>query len=133
MYNRTVLRTIYCLNLTLMQKFLVLYLAPSSVLEEWSKTDPATRKVTEEKMQGEWRTWVKEHEQMLHGSTAGVGKTRRVTSQGTEDTKNNIMLYSTVEAESPEAATALFAHHPHLQIPEASIEIMPISPLSGMA
>jgi hypothetical protein len=35
-----------------MKKFLVLYLVPASVLEDWSKTDPEKRKVAEEKMRG---------------------------------------------------------------------------------
>ena len=34
--------------------FLALYLAPASVIEEWRKTDPATRKAAEQKMQAEW-------------------------------------------------------------------------------
>jgi len=115
-----------------MKKFLVLYRAPVSVLEEWAKTDPAERKAMEEKMRGEWQKWTKENEGMLEGPGAGVGKTKRVTSEGTSDTKNDIMLYSTVEAESHEAAAKIFENHPHLGIPEASIEIMPINPLPGM-
>lgn len=37
-----------------MKKFLVLYLIPASVLDDWSKTDPDKRKAAEEKMRGEW-------------------------------------------------------------------------------
>lgn len=42
------------------------------------------------------------------------------------------MLYSIVEAESHEAAAQAFENHPHLQIPQASIEIMEISPIGEM-
>lgn len=115
-----------------MQKFLVLYLTPAAVLQEWTETDPEVRKAEEEKMKGEWEAWMSEHRDALAGVTAGIGKTKRVTSQGTVDTKNDIMLYSVVEASSHEAAAALFEHHPHLQIPQASIEIMPVNPLPGM-
>ena len=38
-----------------MKKFLVTYLAPASVIDDWKKTDPATRKEAEEKMQVEWK------------------------------------------------------------------------------
>ena len=38
-----------------MNKFLVMYLAPASVIEEWKKTDPDKRKVAEEKMQADWK------------------------------------------------------------------------------
>ena len=36
------------------QKFLVLYLVPSSVMADWAKTDPATRQAEEQKMQAAW-------------------------------------------------------------------------------
>jgi hypothetical protein len=35
-----------------MKKFLVAYLAPASVIEEWKKTEAEKRKVAEEKMKG---------------------------------------------------------------------------------
>jgi hypothetical protein len=41
-------------------------------------------------------------------------------------------LYAIVEAESHEAAANAFKNHPHLTIPQASIEIMAINPLQGM-
>jgi hypothetical protein len=41
------------------------------------------------------------------------------------------MLYAVVQAESHEAASKMFEDHPHLRIPQASIEIMEISPLPG--
>jgi len=41
-------------------------------------------------------------------------------------------LYAIVEAESHEAAAKTFEGHPHLQIPQSSIEIMEIRTLSGM-
>jgi hypothetical protein len=41
------------------------------------------------------------------------------------------MLYSIVEAESHEAAAKIFENHPHLGIPQASIEVMEANPLSG--
>ncbi|MDQ2961703.1 MAG: hypothetical protein M3R31_00890 [Pseudomonadota bacterium] len=115
-----------------MKKFLVLYLAPVSVLEEWKKTDPEKRKPAEEKMQREWKQWMSDHAKMFADVGAGVGKTKRVAPQGTSDTKNDIMLYAIVEAESHDAAARSFQGHPHLQIPESSIEIMEIHPLPGM-
>jgi hypothetical protein len=115
-----------------MKKFLVAYLAPASVIEEWKKTEPEQRKAAEEKMQGEWRKWMSDHAKIFADKGAGVGKTKRVTSQGSSDAKNDIMLYAIVEAESHEAATKMFEGHPHLQIPQSSIEIMEIHPLPGM-
>ena len=115
-----------------MKKFLVLYLAPMTGMEEWMKIDPEKRKIEEEKMKAEWGKWMNENKKMLTGITAGIGKTKRVTMEGIIDTKNNIMLYSMVEADSHNEATALFKNHPHLAIGGATIEVMPINPLPGM-
>jgi|GEM_PF-287587 len=111
-----------------MKKFLVLYLTPASVIDEWAKTDPEKRKVAEEKMQAEWGEWMGSHASMIISTDAG-GKTKRVTTAGVSDIRNDIMLYSIVEAESHEAAAQSFTNHPHLQIPQSSIEIMEISPM----
>ena len=73
-----------------------------------------------------------DHAKMLVDKGAGVGKTKRVTAQGTSDTRNDIMLYAFVEADSHDAAAKTFEGHPHLQIPQSSIEVMEINPLSGM-
>jgi hypothetical protein len=115
-----------------MKKFLVTYVAPASVIDDWKKTEPEKRKEAEEKMQGEWRKWMSDHMTMFVDKGAGVGKTKRVTAQGMSDTKNDIMLYAIVEAESHEGAAKIFEGHPHLQIPQSSIEVMEIHPLSGM-
>ena len=73
-----------------------------------------------------------DHSKIFADTGAGVGKTKRVTGQGTADTRNDIMLYAVVEAESHDAAARSFEGHPHLQIPQSSIEIMEINPLHGM-
>jgi hypothetical protein len=41
-----------------MKKYLVLYLAPASVIDDWKKTEPGKRKEAEQKMQGEWKKWM---------------------------------------------------------------------------
>nr|UXE45877.1 hypothetical protein Hi04_10k_c5380_00029 [uncultured bacterium] len=78
---------------------------------------------------GEWKQWMSDHKRMFADVGAGVGKTKRVTSEGTKDTRNDVMLYGVVEAESHEAAARAFEGHPHLQIPQSSIEIMEMNPL----
>ena len=115
-----------------MTKFLVLYRAPVSVLDEWKKTEPEKRKAAEEKMQREWKEWMGAHRKMFADPGAGAGKTKRVTAQGVADSRNDIMLYAIVEADSHEAAAKAFEGHPHLQIPQSSIEVMGIQPLPPM-
>lgn len=116
-----------------MAKFLAVYRAPIEGLEAWAKTDPQVRQAEEKKMQAEWGAWMAAHQESFSGPTAGIGKTKRVTKDGVVDTKNDLMLYSIVEAESHEAAAALFENHPHFGIPDGSIDVMPINYLSGMA
>jgi hypothetical protein len=111
-----------------LKKFLVLYLVPADVLAGWAKTDPATRKAAEQKMQGEWQRWMSEHAKMIT-LTEAAGKTKAVTSSGIADIKNDIMLYSIVEADSHESAAKAFAHHPHLTIPQSSIQVMEARPM----
>ena len=113
------------------QKFLALYLIPASVMADWMKTDPETRKAAEQKMGGEWQAWMGAHGKML-ALTEAAGKTKRVTADGVSDTKNEIMLYSIVEADSHEAAASAFKNHPHLQIPQSSIEVMAVRPMGPM-
>jgi hypothetical protein len=114
-----------------LKKFMVLYLAPPDVLAGWAKTDPAVRKAAEEKMRGDWQRWMSDHAKMIT-STEAAGKTKAVTSGAISDTKNDIMLCSVVEAENHDTAAKAFAQHPHLQIPQSSIQVMEIRALSAM-
>ena len=111
--------------------FLVLYLAPPSVIDDWAKTDPEKRKVAEEKMRSEWVKWMEAHAKFIISTDAG-GKTKRITSGGVSDTRNDIMMYSVVEAASHDEAAKVFENHPHLQIPQSSIEIMESRSMGGM-
>lgn len=115
-----------------MKKFMALYMMPMQGLEEWMKLPAEERKAQEDAMQKEWQVWADANKSMLVGTTAGVGKTKRVTKEGIQDTKNDIMLYSVVEAETHEDAVKIFEDHPHFGIPNAWIDVMPINPLPGM-
>jgi hypothetical protein len=113
-----------------MKKFIVLYLAPTAVIDDWAKTDPEKRKTAEEKLRGEWQRWMGEYARMIK-DTAACGKTKTVSPNGVADTRNEIMMYSFVEAESHETAAKAFENHPHLQIPKSSIEVMEVRPMGG--
>jgi hypothetical protein len=111
-----------------LKKFLVLYLASAAVLAEWAKTDPASRRAAEQKMQTDWQRWMGEHAKMIT-VTEGAGKTKVVSSTGIGDFKNDIMLYSIVEADTQDIAAKAFANHPHLTIPQSSIQVMEVRAL----
>jgi hypothetical protein len=107
-----------------MKKFLVLHLAPVSVVDAWKEIPVEKRKAVEDKMQHDWKQWLGRHKKIFADMGAGAGKTKRVTAQGASDTRNDLMMYSIVQAPSHEAATQSFVGHPHLQIPKSSIEIV---------
>jgi hypothetical protein len=113
------------------KKFLVLFLAPASVVDDWRKTDPAIRAEAEQKMREDWMKWTRDHGSMILSTEAGGG-TKLVTPSGLSDIRNDIMLFSMIEAESHEAAAKAFEDHPHLRIPQASIQVMYVRPMGGM-
>ncbi len=106
-----------------MQKFLVHFIAPGSMMDEWMKTPQEEREAQEKKMKEEWGAWTGAHSDLIK-ETTGAGKTKKVTSEGVSDSRNDLMLYSIVEAESHEAAAKAFEGHPHFGIPGATIEVM---------
>lgn len=113
-----------------MKKFLVLYLVPAQVMDDWGKTDPETRKAAEEKLRNDWQRWMGDHAKIVTLAEAAK-KTMGVTATGIADTKNDIILYSIVEAENHETAAKAFAHHPHLTIPQSSIQVMEVRPMGA--
>lgn len=106
-------------------KFLVTYQMPHTGLDAWMQLPEEERKAQEQQMQSEWNAWMAKHTEVIT-ETAGVGKPKRITSQGIEDARNDIMMYSFIEASSLDEAAALFENHPHFGIPEAWIEVMSV-------
>lgn len=112
-----------------MKTFTVLYQMPVAGLEAWGQKSEAERKEVETQMKHEWDTWLEAHKDLVK-NTIGLGTTMRVSAAGVAPAKNGLMLSSYVMAESIEEVAAAFKDHPHLQIPEATIDIMEIKPLT---
>ena len=111
-------------------KFLVLFLVPPAVIDQWKATPLETRGPAEQKMMADWQAWTAAHAGQLTQQRAG-GRTKRVSASGVADTRNEITLTAFVEAESLEAAAAMFRDHPHLGIPQATIEVMELREMGG--
>lgn len=112
-----------------MKNFTVLYMMPVEGLESWKSKSEDERKEAETKMKGEWDAWLEANKSAVL-NTIALGKTKHISAAGVEDAKNGMMLSSYVQAESLDAAAEIFAKHPHLQLPGATIEIMETSPLT---
>jgi hypothetical protein len=77
-----------------------------------------------------WKAWVEKHQGVIVAMGGPLGKTKKTSQQGIEDTSNDIGAFTIVRADSHEAAAKLFEMHPHFAIfPGDSIEIMPVMPI----
>src|SRR5688572_23166324 len=104
-----------------MKKFMVLYMAPTSAIEQMSKATPAQMKAGMD----EWMSWADKNRRTLVDLGAPLGKTKKVTSAGVSDTRNEITGYAIVQGDSLDAVARTFANHPHFKMGGgASIEII---------
>lgn len=103
-------------------------MAPVAVIDEWMQKPEAERKDEEAKMKADWDAWTAAHTDTVL-NTIALGKTKRVSASGVEDTRNDMMLSSYVQGESLEAVAEIFKDHPHFGIPGATIEIMDTRPM----
>lgn len=103
-----------------MEKFLVLYMAPIASIEAMMKNmTPEQGKAGMD----EWTKWMTDRRASFADMGAPAGKTKRVTASGVTDTKNDVMGYSIVQAESHEAAAKLLESMPHFQIPGGYVDV----------
>lgn len=79
-----------------------------------------------------WQAWVQRYAAQIVESGGPLGKTKRVTKTGVADSRNNIAAYVVVEADSHDAAAAMFENHPHFAIfPGDGVDVMPCLPVPG--
>jgi hypothetical protein len=108
-----------------MKKFLALYTGSAAALQAWRDMDEATKKEKEAAAMQAWGAWVAEHKDSIVDQGTPLGKTKRIDTHGISDTRNEIGAYTIVQAESHEAAAALFLNHPHFTLfPGDAVEIM---------
>jgi len=112
-----------------MSKFVALYMAPASAIDQMMKN--ATPDQMKAGMNA-WMGWMKARQGALVDMGAPLGKNKRVTASGASDVRNEVTGYTVVWADSADAAARLFEGHPHLQIPGAYIEVLPVMPIPGM-
>lgn len=62
-----------------------------------------------------------------------LGKTKKISPEGISDITNTAAAYIVVEAESHEAAAAMFLNHAHFtKFPGEGVEVMPVLDMPGM-
>lgn len=115
-----------------MKKFLAVYTGSPDAREKWDKLDEPKRKAREAAGMKAWGDWMMTHSAAIVETGGPLGKTKRVSSNGVGDTRNNLAGYVVVQAESHDAAARMFTNHPHFAIfPGDSVEIMECLPIPG--
>lgn len=98
------------------------------MIQEWEKETASPQKeADEEKMMKEWGDWMTRHKESFVDQGQPLGSTKRVTKGKITDVRNDLTWYGIIQAESHEAAANLFSDNPHLNMPQAYIEVMEIS------
>ena len=109
-----------------MDKFLVIYRAPNAVVDEWMTKPEQERKAGEAEMMEAWGKWMSVNGSSVTDKGGGAGKPKVISSSGVKDSRNDILMYQVVQADSADAAAKMFVGHPHFVIPQATIEVMPL-------
>jgi hypothetical protein len=98
----------------------------------WDALPEADRRAKEREGIAAWKAWVEKHQAAIVAMGGPLGKTKKATAGGIEDTSNNIGAFTVVRADSHAAAAQLFEKHPHFTIfPGDAVEIMPVLPIPG--
>ncbi len=110
------------------KKFMVFFMIPFETMTQWKQIDATEREASEKKMMQDWAAWSTAHAAMILSTEVG-GKTKSATANEVSDTRNDIVLYSIAQGDSHEAVARAYQSHPHLQIPNSSIQVMEIKPM----
>jgi hypothetical protein len=98
----------------------------------WDALPEGDRRAKEREGMAAWTAWVEKHHAAIVTMGGPLGKTKKVTQRGIDDTSNHMGAFTVVRADSHEAAAKLFDQHPHFAIfPGDSVEIMPVLPIPG--
>jgi hypothetical protein len=115
--------------------FLAVFLGSktSPRMTAWNALPEVERRAKEQEGMAAWNAWSEKHHAVIVSMGGPLGKTKKVTHRGIEDTSNEMAAYTVVRADSHEAAAKLFEKHPYYMIfPGDSVEIMPVLPIPGV-
>lgn len=116
-----------------MKKFMAIYTGSASSRSNWHAMDAETRRERDAAGKQAWGKWVAAHEKAIVDHGSPLGKTKRISTQGISDVKNEIGAYVIVQANSHEEAAQMFENHPHFSIfPGDAVEIMECLPMPDM-
>jgi hypothetical protein len=115
-----------------MKRFLAIYIGTEDAQRraKWNELGEQQRQTLIDSGMKAWMDWGMKHSTAIVDHGNPLGPTKRASGNGITDIKNAMTGYVIVEAESHEAAAALFRNHPHFSIfPGDSVEIMECLPV----
>ena len=109
-----------------MKKFMVIYSAPVSALEQMQNMSPEDHK----KGMEPWMEWANKCGSNLVDLGAPLFGGQKLTKSGNSPSDSNVAGYSILQANDMEGAKALLEGHPHLQwIEGAEIDVYESAPM----
>lgn len=111
------------------QRYLAIYLGSVSAREKAEQAGTVNEASSAAGMAA-WGEWVARYSEAIVDVGSPLGPTKRVSAVGIDDIANMAVAYVIVEADSHEAAAAMFRDHPHFTIfPGDSVEVMQCLPM----
>ncbi|WP_439599160.1 hypothetical protein [Falsiroseomonas sp.] len=109
-----------------MPRFLAVYRMQAENVARFRRLPPAEQAAVDAAGVPAWVAWEARHAAAIRDRGGMVGKTRRVTKDGSAAAVNDLCGYLVVEAEDIDAAARIFENHPHFAIfPGDAVDIMP--------
>lgn len=111
-----------------MKKFLVLYEAPKSFMEQMAKSTPEQAKAGMDA----WMNWSKKNSKAVVDFGMPVGNNKHLETASAADGRSKVAGFSILQADSIDSITKILRDHPHLNIPGGSIEVFEFLKAPGM-
>jgi hypothetical protein len=113
-----------------MNQYVGVFRVPTATMDEWTKsTSPEERQAQGKKLGEDMMAWMEKHKASFVGQGIPLGKTKTVSQSGVVDSRNDLNFMQVVQAESHDAACAIFADSPHTTIPNSTIDVMEVPPM----
>lgn len=104
----------------------------SPAMARWALLTDEEKAARQQQGMRAWNDWVEAHADAIVMLGGPLGAMTRISQDGVVAGHNRLSAFSVIEAESAEAAAAMFADHPHFTVfPGDAVEIMPVMPVPG--
>jgi hypothetical protein len=111
-----------------MAKFLVWYRSEFSAEEQMANADPAQLQAGMDA----WMAWAKEAGEAVVDLGTPLGEGRHLDGSRVAPSDSDAAGYSILQADSLDDVVKLLERHPHLTVPENSLDVLPMLAMPGM-